>query len=64
VNAPDKKPVERTYRCDFTGRLSGAIGIFYKIRATVCATDPEAARLKLYDTYEHITDCTCVEVQP
>ena len=43
-----------TYKISFTGRLKGAIGIFYKITDTVRATDEKAATLALYDKYEHI----------
>ena len=44
----------KTYTAKFTGRKVGAIGIFYPITTTVQAENEEAARLKLYDKYEHI----------
>lgn len=44
------------WRATFTGRKVGAIGIFYSI-ATYCYGDTEqAAKLDLYERYEHITD--------
>ncbi len=44
-----------TYTATFVGRTKGAIGIFYRINTTVTADNPEAARLALYDRFEHIT---------
>ena len=43
------------YIADFQGRKAGAIGIFYRIRVTVEAESPEAARMKLYEEYEHLS---------
>jgi hypothetical protein len=43
-----------TYKIHFIGRKNGAIGITYHNYVTVEAETPEAAILKLYDTYEHI----------
>jgi len=43
-----------TYKITFTGRLKGAIGIFYKITDTVKAINEDAAILALHDKYEHI----------
>jgi hypothetical protein len=51
----------KTYQAKFTGREVGAIGIFYKITATVEAENAEAARLKLYEKYEHLMDLTLTE---
>lgn len=45
----------KTYLAKFHGREAGAIGIFSAHTATVQAANEEAARLKLYDTHEHIT---------
>lgn len=42
------------YSARFTGRQKGAIGIFYTCSCFVDGDTPEAARLALYDTYEHI----------
>jgi hypothetical protein len=42
------------YVARFTGRMVGAIGITYPISATVEASNPQEASLKLYDRYEHI----------
>jgi hypothetical protein len=47
-----------TYIARFYGRTKGAIGIFYWITAEVDGADPDAARLALYDRYEHIQRLT------
>ena len=44
----------RRYRISFTGRLLGAIGVRYTIEVEVEAPDPDAAVLKLYDTYDSV----------
>jgi hypothetical protein len=49
-----------TYRIHFMGRHIGAIGIFQEFTETVQAENDEAARLKLYDKYEHIRVISCV----
>jgi hypothetical protein len=46
----------RKYSIHFTGRKRGALGIFYRIRATREAEDPARAVLALYDEYEHISN--------
>lgn len=51
----------KTYIATFVGRKAGAIGISYHITTTVLADSPAAARLKLYDTYEHIHGLTLKE---
>jgi hypothetical protein len=43
------------YIARFNGCRLGAIGITYPCRAEVEADTPELARLKLFDTHEHIT---------
>jgi hypothetical protein len=43
------------YRADFWGRTIGAIGVTFHYVVEVEADNPEAARLKLYDTHEHIS---------
>lgn len=50
------------YRCTFTGRQNSAIGVIYPITETVEAETPEAARLTLYDRYEHISGFTAEKV--
>lgn len=40
------------------GRLVGAIGTFYGINKTIYADNLDAAKLKLYDTHEHISSLT------
>ena len=42
------------YRARFIGKLLGAIGISYAHDVRVEAPNPEAARLKLYETHAHI----------
>jgi len=49
-----------TYTATFAGRELGAIGIFQSFSVEVKAKDVEAAKLKLYDTHEHITRCKIV----
>lgn len=53
-----------TYMAKFTGRNVGADGIFYPIETEVRAENPEAARIALYDRYEHIAGLKLTEVQP
>jgi hypothetical protein len=48
-----------TYKIIFTGRTKGALGITYSIEEEVQANNPEEARLKLYDRYEHIMMTAC-----
>ena len=43
------------YRFVIFARLRGAIGVCYPHTVTVEAADEDAARLKLYDTHEHIS---------
>ena len=42
------------YEMKFTGRMKGAIGIFYPIVEIVEADCPDNAWHKLYDKYEHV----------
>ena len=42
------------YHFEGVARQRGAIGIPHPFTADVIAESPEAARLKLYDTWEHI----------
>lgn len=44
-----------TYYFEGTARQSGAIGITHPFNAEVKAATLEGARLKLYDTWEHIS---------
>ena len=50
------------YTFMFIGREKGAIGSFHDCRKAVEAPDMDAAKLKLYDTHEHITALECVRV--
>ena len=44
------------YLATFIGRKVGAIGIRYQISVMVEAANKEAAELRLYDSYEHISN--------
>ena len=46
----------KKYKFEFTGRLIGAIGITYLCTKEVYADSIEQAKLKLYDTHEHISN--------
>ena len=52
----------KTYRAEFEGRKSGAIGITYHITDTVKGETPGAAMLALYDNYEHISFLKLYEI--
>ena len=43
------------YLAEFRGRLRGAIGILGIHQAVVIGEDESEARLKLYDSHEHIS---------
>ncbi len=45
----------KKYMCTFSGRQKGAIGIFHRCSDVVEAENPEQAREKLYDKWEHIS---------
>ena len=49
------------YIAYFVGREKGAIGINYRINLHVEAANEDEARLKLYDTHEHISDVIFIE---
>lgn len=51
------------YTFQFMGRLIGALGIKTIHTVTVDADTEEAARLKLYDTHEHIGPIFSVKVK-
>lgn len=51
------------YKARFTGRLIGAIGIFYACVDKVEADDEEQARLKLYEKWEHIQNLVLTEIK-
>lgn len=44
----------KTYRIEFIGREAGALGVTSAWTKEVKAESEDAARLKLYDTHEHI----------
>jgi hypothetical protein len=43
------------YQLVFYGRKVGAIGIMYWITVTIEASSEDEARIKIYDTHEHIS---------
>lgn len=43
-----------TYHARFTGRSKGAIGIFHACECFIAGENEAAARLNLYNDYEHI----------
>jgi len=49
----------KTFKFSFIGRISGAIGIFYKIRDTYKANSLGEALYMLYTDYEHIRQLYC-----
>ncbi len=51
------------YRCVFHGRKLGAIGVFGFHVVELDAEDPESARLKCYETHEHISNFKAIEVK-
>lgn len=52
----------KQYEIKFTGRLLGAIGIFYGFTVRVKAENEEKALLELYKTHEHITQAKIKEI--
>lgn len=52
------------YTFTFTGKLAGALGITYTHTQTVEAEDIDEARLRLYDTHDHISSLTLVKLEP
>lgn len=52
----------KTFKCYFTGRKVGAIGIFYDFIVTVQAENEEQARLKVYETHEHLSKWSAREI--
>ena len=50
------------YHAEFIGRTRGAIGIFYTIRTFVEGDTPDAARMALYERYEHIQGLSMMEL--
>lgn len=54
----------KTYLARFRGRTKGAIGIHHACEVVVGAEDDASARLKLYDTHEHIAGLTLIHVPP
>lgn len=56
-------PGARTWRAMFYGRRVGSIGVSVWSTTEVQAEDEDAARLKLYDEFEHIERLRLVEVR-
>lgn len=53
----------KTYSARFTGRKVGVIGVFHEIETQVFAPDDKAARLALYDHFEHVTGLMLKEIE-
>ncbi len=53
----------KKFRCSFVGRLIGSQGVCYQIICFIEAETIEQANLKLYNTYEHITQFRASEVK-
>lgn len=53
-NNQPKEPEMKTFEIKFTGRKTGAIGVFAAFAAQVFAENAEAATVQLYDRFEHI----------
>lgn len=53
----------RRYVVRFFGCQAGALGVRYWVDAEVYADNPGAARIALYQKYEHITRFTATEPQ-
>ena len=48
----------KKFKLSFTGREISAIGKTYRIHATIEAETQQAAILKLYEKYDHVTNLT------
>jgi hypothetical protein len=48
------------YIAHFIGKNKGAIGVLQNHRVAVEAPNEEAARLKLYETHDHILQCVFI----
>lgn len=53
----------KTYKCEFSGRPNGAIGITWKHVVVVKAENEEKALIELYKNYEHIFGAAFKEVE-
>jgi hypothetical protein len=51
----------KTYICKFSARTRGALGVPQQWTREVQAEDEEAARLKLYDDFDHMSGFKAVE---
>ena len=49
------------YTAHFIGKNKGPIGILQRFKVVVEADNEDDARLKLYDTHEHISDVIFIE---
>lgn len=52
------------YTLAFNARTIGALGIWSDYQRTVDAPTEDAARLRLYETHEHISGVRVVKVEP
>jgi hypothetical protein len=53
----------KQYTFTFIGCKIGAIGAHHKITATTIGDSEEIAKLKLYDTYNHIHQCKLIRTR-
>ena len=58
-----KATAPRRYTVRFFGRKVGALGTRSWVYAEIYADDPEAARVAIYQKYEHLSDVTITEPQ-
>jgi hypothetical protein len=61
ITDPAALPLRTQYTFVFKARRVGALGIHSTHRHSVVADTLPAARLALYETFEHIYDCVLVE---
>jgi len=53
----------KTYEIKFYGRPNGSIGIKRPCKITVLADDEAEARMKIYDTHEHVAGALVTEIK-
>lgn len=57
--SPTTEAKLKFFHLNFSGKRIGALGISYPIAEKVEAVDEEAAWLKMYEKYEHISRRHC-----
>ena len=58
-----KATAPHRYIARFYGRTAGALGTHSRYAVEIFADNPEAARLALYQGFEHISALECEEVK-